>query len=117
MLIYKDLQKPLLITLSLTYIAIQYIPRNGVTHDCAVFKEHSNQYRICSLKPPQAETLQMSKTYIDISIFFNSKETVMFLCFIQAYQKHKKENGDERLLPGLNATNDQLFFLGFAQVE
>ncbi|CAB3998527.1 endothelin-converting enzyme homolog isoform X2, partial [Paramuricea clavata] len=39
----------------------------------------------------------------------------------QAYQLtclsgYKKKLGGERLLPGLNATNDQLFFLGFAQV-
>jgi hypothetical protein len=36
---------------------------------------------------------------------------------IQAYEKDKKKQGDGRLLPGLNATNDQLFFLGFAQVQ
>ncbi|XP_028393763.1 endothelin-converting enzyme homolog isoform X2 [Dendronephthya gigantea] len=34
----------------------------------------------------------------------------------QAYQTFKKNYGDEGILPGLNATNDQLFFLGFAQV-
>ena len=35
----------------------------------------------------------------------------------QAYQSFKKKHGDEGRLPGLNATNDQLFFLGFAQVK
>jgi hypothetical protein len=45
------------------------------------------------------------------------QEINVIFYLIQAYQGYKKKLGGERLLPGLNATNDQLFFLGFAQVK
>ncbi|KAM4797829.1 endothelin-converting enzyme 1-like isoform X2 [Urocitellus parryii] len=34
----------------------------------------------------------------------------------RAYQNWVKKNGEEQTLPTLGLTNDQLFFLGFAQV-
>lgn len=34
----------------------------------------------------------------------------------QAYRSWVKKNGEEKRLPAVNLTNDQLFFLGFAQV-
>ncbi|XP_069802980.1 endothelin-converting enzyme 1 isoform X1 [Dendropsophus ebraccatus] len=34
----------------------------------------------------------------------------------RAYQNWVKENGEEQVLPSLDLTNDQLFFVGFAQV-
>lgn len=36
---------------------------------------------------------------------------------LQAYQNWVKQNGPEQTLPTLGLTNDQLFFLGFAQVS
>lgn len=41
------------------------------------------------------------------------------LCFLcsQAYQNWVKKNGAEQTLPTLGLTNNQLFFLGFAQVS
>jgi hypothetical protein len=35
----------------------------------------------------------------------------------QAYQNWVKKNGAEQTLPALGLTNNQLFFLGFAQVS
>lgn len=37
-------------------------------------------------------------------------------CCVQAYQAWVQENGEEKRLPAVNLTNDQLFFVGFAQV-
>lgn len=37
--------------------------------------------------------------------------------FSQAYQNWVKKNGAEQTLPTLGLTNNQLFFLGFAQVS
>lgn len=34
----------------------------------------------------------------------------------QAYKKWEKVHGSEPLLPGVNMTHDQLFFLNFAQI-
>ncbi|XP_031569139.1 membrane metallo-endopeptidase-like 1 isoform X2 [Actinia tenebrosa] len=34
----------------------------------------------------------------------------------EAYQRWKKENGSEKILPGLTLSPDQLFFVGFAQL-
>uniref|UniRef100_A0A8C5Q5W5 Endothelin-converting enzyme 1 n=1 Tax=Leptobrachium leishanense TaxID=445787 RepID=A0A8C5Q5W5_9ANUR len=34
----------------------------------------------------------------------------------RAYKNWEKSNGEEKLLPSLNLSNDQLFFVGFAQV-
>lgn len=41
------------------------------------------------------------------------------LCFLscQAYQNWVEKNGAEQTLPTLGLTNNQLFFLGFAQVS
>lgn len=39
-----------------------------------------------------------------------------FLC-VQAYQSWVWKNGEEKRLPAVNLTNDQLFFVGFAQVR
>jgi len=45
---------------------------------------------------------------------------IFFLYFsnlFQGYQKWLKDNGGkDRILPGLNLTNEQLFFIAFAQV-
>lgn len=38
------------------------------------------------------------------------------LC-VQAYQSWVWKNGEEKRLPAINLTNDQLFFVGFAQVR
>ena len=35
----------------------------------------------------------------------------------KAYKSNKRETGEEPRLPGLNLTNDQVFFLSFAQVS
>ena len=35
----------------------------------------------------------------------------------QAYKNWVKKNGEEKLLPGLNKTNEQLLFVSFAQVS
>lgn len=34
----------------------------------------------------------------------------------KAYQKWAKKNGPEQLLPGLNYTQNQLFFINFGQI-
>jgi hypothetical protein len=39
------------------------------------------------------------------------------LLSFQAYQNWVKKNGAEQTLPALGLTNNQLFFLGFAQVS
>lgn len=36
---------------------------------------------------------------------------------LQAYQSWVQRNGEEKRLPAVNLTNDQLFFVGFAQVR
>lgn len=36
---------------------------------------------------------------------------------LQAYQSWVQKNGEEKRLPAVNLTNDQLFFVGFAQVS
>lgn len=36
---------------------------------------------------------------------------------LQAYQTWVQKNGQEKTLPAVNLTNDQLFFVGFAQVS
>lgn len=36
---------------------------------------------------------------------------------LQAYQSWVQKNGEEKRLPAVNLTNDQLFFVGFAQVR
>ena len=36
--------------------------------------------------------------------------------FFQAYKKWVAEHGEERTLPGLDLTHDQLFFLNYAQI-
>lgn len=36
---------------------------------------------------------------------------------LQAYRSWVTKNGDEKRLPAVNLTNDQLFFVGFAQVR
>lgn len=36
---------------------------------------------------------------------------------LQAYKKWVKQHGEEPLLPGINLTHDQLFFLNYAQVR
>lgn len=38
------------------------------------------------------------------------------LC-VQAYQSWVWKNGEEKRLPAINLNNDQLFFVGFAQVR
>lgn len=40
-----------------------------------------------------------------------------FASVLQAYQNWVTENGEEQLLPSLGLSNDQLFFVGFAQVS
>jgi hypothetical protein len=35
---------------------------------------------------------------------------------MQAYKKWREVNGAEEKLPGLSFNNDQLFFIGYAQV-
>lgn len=45
--------------------------------------------------------------WLIIRFFFYSK---------QAYQKYVQRNGEEPLLPGLNLTHEQLFFLNYAQI-
>lgn len=39
-----------------------------------------------------------------------------FVC-VQAYQSWVWKNGEEKRLPAVNLTNEQLFFVGFAQVR
>ena len=36
--------------------------------------------------------------------------------YLQAYKMWEKQNGEESLLPGLDLSHDQLFFLNFAQI-
>lgn len=36
---------------------------------------------------------------------------------LQAYRTWVQKNGEEKTLPAVNLTNDQLFFVGFAQVN
>ena len=36
---------------------------------------------------------------------------------LKAFKRSQEINGEERRLPGLNLTNDQIFFLSFAQVS
>ena len=40
----------------------------------------------------------------------------MYFSVTQAYRHWVEENGAEQRLPGLNLSNEQLFFLSFAQV-
>lgn len=37
--------------------------------------------------------------------------------FQQAYMKWRETNGEEAKLPGLDFTNEQLFFIAFGQVK
>ncbi|KAG8506649.1 Endothelin-converting enzyme 1 [Galemys pyrenaicus] len=46
-----------------------------------------------------------------------SEEPEFLLLASQAYQNWVKKNGAEQTLPTLGLTNNQLFFLGFAQVS
>ena len=39
------------------------------------------------------------------------------VCCFQAYRSWVQRNGEEKILPAVNLTNDQLFFVGFAQVK
>lgn len=41
----------------------------------------------------------------------------MFISLYQAYMNWLKEDGAENTLPGLHYNNEQLFFIGFAQVR
>ena len=43
-------------------------------------------------------------------------DTDTCLPFLQAYKKWVRHHGEEPLLPGLNMTHDQLFFLNYAQI-
>ena len=40
----------------------------------------------------------------------------LFICLCQAYRQWVEKNGEEQLLPGVNLTHNQLFFLNYAQV-
>ena len=39
------------------------------------------------------------------------------MCLLQAYVDWIKENGEEEILPYLDKTSQQLFFIGYAQVR
>lgn len=57
---------------------------------------------------------------IDLNLLLScsSKYFVLhLLCSSQAYRSWIRKNGEEKRLPAVNLTNDQLFFLGFAQVS
>ena len=54
-----------------------------------------------------------------MKVNFGSTEdhgALILLVFFQAYKKWEKESGPPQRLPGVNMTDDQIFFLASAQV-
>lgn len=45
-----------------------------------------------------------------------SQEYFYIPVYWKAYKKWEKENGEEKLLPGLSYNQDQLFFINYAQI-
>lgn len=63
------------------------------------------------------------RSQVILNHFARSPQTVIvllralvFLFVLQAYKNYVKVHGEEKLLPGISLSHDQLFFLNFAQV-
>jgi len=58
----------------------------------------------------------MNKTYDEKGALGKKAQNHCSLNLLQAYMRWVEEHGEEELLPGVNYTQTQLFFLNFAQV-
>ena len=93
----------------------------------------SCQFEFCVRGPIMASRLDLALCLVNLLICclatVNTVREIRLrlFCFLvrgfasgfgrQAYQNWKKENGEEKRLPGLDLSNEQLFFLGFARVR